>query len=73
VVVVAVGSHGIGGLVGMHAMTSTGRHEPAYSPGKVLGRGAAGEGVGHWWLQRVTAVALLPLSCGLSLRCCRIR
>jgi len=30
--------------------------------GKVLGRGAAREGVGHWWLQRVTAVALLPLS-----------
>jgi len=30
--------------------------------GKVLGRGAAGEGVGHWWLQRVTAVALLPLT-----------
>jgi succinate dehydrogenase / fumarate reductase membrane anchor subunit len=30
--------------------------------GKVLGRGAAGEGVGHWWIQRVTAVALLPLT-----------
>jgi succinate dehydrogenase / fumarate reductase membrane anchor subunit len=30
--------------------------------GKVLGRGSAGEGVGHWWLQRVTAVALIPLS-----------
>jgi succinate dehydrogenase / fumarate reductase membrane anchor subunit len=30
--------------------------------GKVLGRGAAGEGVGHWWVQRVTAVALLPLT-----------
>ena len=30
--------------------------------GKVLGRGAAGEGVGHWWLQRVTAVALIPLT-----------
>lgn len=29
---------------------------------KVIGRGAAGEGVGHWWLQRVTAVALLPLT-----------
>jgi succinate dehydrogenase / fumarate reductase membrane anchor subunit len=28
----------------------------------VLGRGAAGEGVGHWWVQRVTAVALVPLS-----------
>jgi succinate dehydrogenase / fumarate reductase membrane anchor subunit len=30
--------------------------------GKVLGRGAAGEGVGHWWTQRVTAVALIPLT-----------
>jgi succinate dehydrogenase / fumarate reductase, membrane anchor subunit len=30
--------------------------------GKVLGRGSAGEGVSHWWLQRVTAVALLPLT-----------
>jgi succinate dehydrogenase / fumarate reductase membrane anchor subunit len=30
--------------------------------GKVLGRGSAGEGVGHWWAQRVTAVALVPLT-----------
>lgn len=30
--------------------------------GKVLGRGAAGEGVGHWWVQRLTAVALIPLT-----------
>jgi succinate dehydrogenase / fumarate reductase membrane anchor subunit len=30
--------------------------------GRVLGRGAAGEGVGHWWVQRVTAVALIPLT-----------
>jgi succinate dehydrogenase / fumarate reductase membrane anchor subunit len=29
---------------------------------KVLGRGSAGEGVGHWWTQRVTAVALIPLT-----------
>jgi len=37
--------------------------------GKVLGRGSAGEGVGHWWIQRVTAVALLPLTAwfGISL------
>ena len=37
--------------------------------GKVLGRGSAGEGVGHWWVQRVTAVALLPLTAwfGISL------
>lgn len=30
--------------------------------GRVLGRGSAGEGVGHWWMQRVTAVALIPLT-----------
>lgn len=30
--------------------------------GRVLGRGAAGEGVGHWWLQRVTSIALVPLT-----------
>jgi succinate dehydrogenase / fumarate reductase membrane anchor subunit len=37
--------------------------------GRVLGRGSAGEGVGHWWVQRVTAVALLPLTAwfGISL------
>ncbi len=29
--------------------------------GRVLGRGAAGEGPGHWWVQRLTALALLPL------------
>jgi succinate dehydrogenase / fumarate reductase membrane anchor subunit len=30
--------------------------------GRVLGHGSAGEGVGHWWVQRVTALALLPLT-----------
>jgi succinate dehydrogenase / fumarate reductase membrane anchor subunit len=30
--------------------------------GRVLGKGSAGEGVGHWWVQRVTAVALIPLT-----------
>ena len=30
--------------------------------GKVLGRGSAGEGTSHWWVQRVTAVALIPLT-----------
>jgi len=30
--------------------------------GKVLGRGSAGDGVGHWWEQRVTAIALIPLT-----------
>jgi succinate dehydrogenase / fumarate reductase membrane anchor subunit len=30
--------------------------------GRAKGLGAAKSGVGHWWAQRVTAVALLPLS-----------
>ncbi|MGF1659546.1 MAG: succinate dehydrogenase, hydrophobic membrane anchor protein [Rubrimonas sp.] len=29
---------------------------------RVLGLGAAKEGVGHWWSQRMTAVALAPLA-----------
>jgi succinate dehydrogenase / fumarate reductase membrane anchor subunit len=27
-----------------------------------VGHGAAGNGVGHWWQQRVTAIALVPLT-----------
>jgi succinate dehydrogenase / fumarate reductase, membrane anchor subunit len=30
--------------------------------GVALGRGAAGAGVSHWWSQRVSALALVPLS-----------
>jgi succinate dehydrogenase / fumarate reductase, membrane anchor subunit len=30
--------------------------------GRVLGTGAARSGVHHWWLQRLTSVALVPLS-----------
>jgi succinate dehydrogenase / fumarate reductase, membrane anchor subunit len=30
--------------------------------GKVLGKGSAKEGVGHWWMQRLTSVALIPLT-----------
>ena len=30
--------------------------------GRVLGLGAAKEGVHHWWTQRLTAIALVPLS-----------
>ncbi|HSN71066.1 MAG TPA: succinate dehydrogenase, hydrophobic membrane anchor protein [Steroidobacteraceae bacterium] len=30
--------------------------------GRVLGLGAAGEGVGHWWAQRASAVALVLLT-----------
>lgn len=29
---------------------------------RVTGLGTAREGVGHWWVQRVTAVALVPLT-----------
>ncbi|GAC1454287.1 MAG: succinate dehydrogenase, hydrophobic membrane anchor protein [Steroidobacteraceae bacterium] len=29
---------------------------------RVLGAGSAKQGVHHWWLQRVTSVALVPLS-----------
>ncbi len=29
---------------------------------RVRGLGAAHHGVSHWWLQRVTAIALIPLS-----------
>jgi succinate dehydrogenase / fumarate reductase membrane anchor subunit len=30
--------------------------------GRALGLGSAKEGVGHWWSQRLTALALVPLS-----------
>jgi succinate dehydrogenase / fumarate reductase, membrane anchor subunit len=30
--------------------------------GRVLGTGPAKEGVSHWWVQRLTSVALVPLS-----------
>ncbi|WP_119301683.1 succinate dehydrogenase, hydrophobic membrane anchor protein [Dongia deserti] len=30
--------------------------------GRVRGLGSAKEGVRHWWVQRVTAIALIPLS-----------
>jgi succinate dehydrogenase / fumarate reductase, membrane anchor subunit len=30
--------------------------------GRVIGRGSAKEGVEHWWRQRLTAVALVPLA-----------
>ena len=40
--------------------------------GKVLGSGSAGEGVGHWWVQRVTAVALIPLSAWFAISLLRL-
>jgi succinate dehydrogenase / fumarate reductase, membrane anchor subunit len=30
--------------------------------GRVLGLGSAKDGTGHWWAQRVSAVALIPLT-----------
>jgi succinate dehydrogenase / fumarate reductase membrane anchor subunit len=30
--------------------------------GRVLGLGSAKDGTAHWWAQRVTAIALLPLT-----------
>ncbi len=30
--------------------------------GRAIGLGSAKEGVGHWWAQRITAVALVPLT-----------
>jgi len=30
--------------------------------GRVLGKGSAKEGVHHWWVQRLTSVALVPLA-----------
>jgi succinate dehydrogenase / fumarate reductase membrane anchor subunit len=36
---------------------------PLRSPlGRALGLGSAKEGVDHWWMQRLTALALIPLS-----------
>lgn len=29
--------------------------------GRALGHGSAGEGVHHWWTQRLTSLALIPL------------
>ena len=34
--------------------------------GRVLGLGSAKEGVEHWWLQRLSAVALVPLGLWLA-------
>lgn len=30
--------------------------------GRALGRGSAKSGVSHWWVQRLTAIALVPLT-----------
>src|SRR3546814_12959470 len=39
------------------------KHDPMRDPLKnVRGLGSAKEGVQHWWVQRVTAIALVPLA-----------
>jgi len=30
--------------------------------GRVVGLGSAGDGVHHWWMQRLTSIALVPLT-----------
>jgi len=30
--------------------------------GRARGLGSAKEGIGYWWAQRITAIALVPLS-----------
>jgi succinate dehydrogenase / fumarate reductase membrane anchor subunit len=40
-------------------MAASGMRSPL---GRALGLGSAKKGVEHWWAQRVTAVALIPLS-----------
>lgn len=43
-------------------MTHSGQSHHLRTPlGRVRGLGSAKEGVGHWWLQRLTSVALVPL------------
>ena len=36
--------------------------------GRVIGRGSAKQGVSHFWVQRVTAIALIPLTLWFALR-----
>jgi succinate dehydrogenase / fumarate reductase, membrane anchor subunit len=40
--------------------------------GKVRGLGSAKEGVSHWWYQRLTAIALAPLSIFFVWLCLRL-
>jgi succinate dehydrogenase / fumarate reductase membrane anchor subunit len=38
------------------------RHRKRSSLARAMGLGSANEGVGHWWSQPVSAVALIPLT-----------
>jgi succinate dehydrogenase / fumarate reductase membrane anchor subunit len=44
----------------------SGRSELRTRLGRVRGLGSAKEGVAHWWAQRLTAVALVPLTFWLT-------
>ena len=39
-----------------------GRYKFLSSPGRAKGSGSANRGFEHWWTERITAVALLPLT-----------
>lgn len=44
-------------------MASPRMRSPLRSPlGQAIGLGSAKEGVDHWWAQRITAIALVPLT-----------
>ena len=40
--------------------------------GRVLGHGSAKEGVAHWWVQRLTSVALVPLTVWFVVSLCAL-
>ena len=44
------------------AQSRTGSAELRSPLGRAIGLGSAKEGVEHWWRQRITAVALVPLA-----------
>jgi succinate dehydrogenase / fumarate reductase membrane anchor subunit len=39
---------------------------------RVLNHGAAHDGVSHWWIERITALALVPLSMWLAIALLRL-
>jgi succinate dehydrogenase / fumarate reductase membrane anchor subunit len=48
-------------MTGKSATGKTGRDFRS-DLGRARGLGSAKEGVGHWWMQRLTAIALVPLA-----------
>lgn len=49
-------------MSGGHSKDGQNKGERRSALGRVRGLGSAKEGVQHWWVQRATAVALVPLS-----------